>query len=102
MFIRALAPLLALPFVAADGIHKLKLKKLPLSISNPSLEGAYLAEKYGSQSTPQMPLMGTGGAGRRIDNSGRKGGKDLFWTQEEAFGGHNVPLSSMFMFNGNI
>lgn len=78
-----------LPFVAADGLHRLPLKKMPSTASNPSMEAAYLAEKYGGVQA-QVPLMGAGGSGRRVPQS------DLFRTQEEINGGHNVPLSSEF------
>ncbi|KAG6917888.1 hypothetical protein DXG01_000497 [Tephrocybe rancida] len=78
-----------LPFVSAAGVHKLKLKKLPPSDSNPALEVTYLAEKYGSPS-PQTPLMGTGGSGRRVARPTSKDGEQLYWTQ----GGHNVPLTN--------
>jgi|ERR1700722_5088781 len=91
MLITALAPLLFVPFAAA-GVHRLKLQKLPLTLNNPSLESAYLAEKYGAPSPSQRPLMGAGGAGRRIAHPEQK---DLFWTQEELKGGHSVPLTSM-------
>ncbi|KAG9218927.1 hypothetical protein CCMSSC00406_0000959 [Pleurotus cornucopiae] len=76
-----------LPFVAADGLHRLPLKKMPSTASNPSMEAAYLAEKYGGVQA-QVPLMGAGGSGRRVPQS------DLFRTQEEINGGHNVPLSN--------
>jgi len=71
----------------------LKLKKLPPAVSNPALESAYLAEKYGVQ---QTPLMGSGGSGRRISRPSKKNGEDLFWTQEseELKGPHHVPLSN--------
>lgn len=85
--------LLALaPLVAAGGVHKLKLNKLPPAVANPDLESLYLAEKYGSPSRPQTPLMGAGGAGRRFD-APESNDDDLFWTQ----GGHEVPLTSTSM-----
>jgi saccharopepsin len=95
MILATLAPLLLLPFVAADGVHRMKLKKLPLTASNPSLEAAYLAEKYGAIGQSQTPLMGSGGSGRNV-RLGRPGQKDdgLFWTQDEVKDGHGVPLSS--------
>jgi len=83
-----------LPFVAASGIHKLKLKKLPTAASNPDLESAYLAEKYGAPPQAQLPLMGAGGSGRRVERPAMKGNEQLFWTQEELKGGHGVPLTS--------
>ncbi|PCH41020.1 endopeptidase [Wolfiporia cocos MD-104 SS10] len=91
------APLLLLPFAAAaDGVHKLKLKKLAPTISNPALESAYLAEKYGGQ--VQLPLMGAGGAGRNfnLDRPTHRDGEELFWTQDEfnAEAGHSVPLTN--------
>ncbi|KAG6890349.1 hypothetical protein C0992_002174 [Termitomyces sp. T32_za158] len=77
-----------LPFANAGGVHKLKLKKLPPASNNPALESAYLAGKYGA--SPQSPLMGLGGAGRRLDRPAFEDGEQLLWTQ----GGHNVPLST--------
>ncbi|KAH9951584.1 endopeptidase [Amylocystis lapponica] len=95
MLLRA-APLLLLPFVAADGLHRLKLNKLPPVSSNPALESAYLAEKYGGYA--QTPLMGAGGFGRNVPPSrpAHDDGEDLFWTQEELDieSGHSVPLSN--------
>ncbi|KAG6860376.1 aspartic proteinase precursor [Termitomyces sp. Mi166 len=79
-----------LPFANAAGVHKLKLKKLPPVSNNPVLEAAYLADKYGA--SDQSPLMGAGGAGRRLDRPTSKDGEQLLWTQE----GHNVPLSSAY------
>ncbi|KAG7096932.1 hypothetical protein E1B28_004332 [Marasmius oreades] len=74
-----------IPFVFAD-VHKIKLEKVPPSLPNPDLEVLHLANKY--ESSSQTPLMGAGGQGRRF----RQG--DLYWTQEMAKGGHNVPLSN--------
>ena len=95
MFLRKLTSLLLLlPFVAAD-VHKLKLKKLAPASSNPALESAYLAEKYGGSS--QVPLMGSGiGRNVRLSRPSVQDGEELFWTQDEfnLEGGHNVPLSS--------
>jgi len=76
-------------------VHKLKLKKLPPTTSNPALESAYLSEKYGG-SQFQTPLMGSGGSGRKV-RIGRPGQDDdeLFWTQDLLNkGGHGVPLSN--------
>ncbi|RDB22736.1 Vacuolar aspartic protease [Hypsizygus marmoreus] len=70
-----------LPLVSAGRIHKLKLHKIPPTSSNPALESAYLAEKYGSQMR-QTPLMGAGGSGRRVARPATKDGEPLFWTQE--------------------
>jgi hypothetical protein len=98
MFLPAVAPFLLLPYVAAAGVHKLKLKKFntaPVDI-NPALESAYLAGKYGTQTPGQMPLLGSGGQGRRLDS--RPDREDLYWTQEVSNGGHNVPLTSSFSF----
>ena len=96
MILSRLAPLLLIPFVAADGVHKLKLKKVPPASSNPALESAYLAQKYGGQL--QVPMMGSGGLGRniRLGRPTHQDGEDLFWTQDsiDLEGGHNVPLSS--------
>ncbi|OBZ70430.1 putative vacuolar protease A [Grifola frondosa] len=82
---------------AADGVHRLKLKKVAPVASNPALESAYLAEKYGG-GVSQMPLMGSGGLGRnvRVSRPTHKDGEELFWTQEDLIsqGGHNVPLSN--------
>jgi len=88
MILSALAPLILLPFASAE-VHRLKLKKLPSVSSNPSLEGAYLAEKYGAPSAQnQIPLMGAGGVGRRFGNP--VGDDKTYWTQ----GGHDVPLTN--------
>jgi len=96
MLLSALTPLLLLPYVTA-GVHKLKLKKLPPVANNPSLETAYLAEKYGTAPPTQLPLMGAGGEGRRIRLT-RPGevAEDLYWTQDGVVtqGGYNVPLTS--------
>lgn len=84
-----------LPLVAAAaGVHKLKLQKLPSAASNPDLESAYLAEKYGAPLQSQFPLMGAGGSGRRFPRPSMKNGEQLFWTQEQLKGGHGVPLTS--------
>lgn len=83
-----------LPLVSAGGIHKLKLHKIPPTSSNPALESAYLAEKYGASTSQQTPLMGAGGSGRHLGRPASKNGEPLFWTQESINGGHNVPLSS--------
>jgi saccharopepsin len=104
MILSLLAPLLLLPFASADGVHRLKLKKLPaIAHQDPSLAVAHLAQKYGAQS--QTPLAGAGGLGRKfqpdnlINSDRQRGGDDLFWTQSQqdlinAQGGHSVPLSS--------
>jgi saccharopepsin len=78
-----------LPFVTASRLHKLKLHKVAPAANNPALESAYLAEKYGAPPQIQMPLIGLGGSGRRLEH------EQLFWTQEELKGGHNVPLTSL-------
>ncbi|KAF8143568.1 aspartic peptidase A1 [Mycena galopus ATCC 62051] len=82
-----------LPLVFAARVHKLKLTKLPAVNDNPELEAAYLAGKYGAPLQPQVPLMGAGGSGRRVDRPARMGDDNLFWTQEQLKGGHYVPLS---------
>jgi saccharopepsin len=93
MFLPAVTPFLLLPFVAAAGVHKFKLKKFDTAPINPSLESAYLAEKYGGQVPAQLPLLGSGGQGRRL--SSRPVDDDLYWTQEEILdGGYKHPLSS--------
>ena len=95
MLLSRLAPLILLPFVAADGVHRLKLKKLAPATSNPQLESAYLAEKYGGFA--QTPLVGSSiGRNVRVSRPTVKDGEELYWTQDEftAEGGHNVPLSS--------
>ncbi|CAL1700682.1 unnamed protein product [Somion occarium] len=96
MFLSRLAPLLIIPFVAAEGIHKLKLKKLQPVAQNPILETAYLAEKYGG--APQLSMIGAGGLGRnvRVTRPSHRNGEELLWTQEEfnVDGGHNVPLTN--------
>ena len=97
MFLSAFATLLLLPFASA-GVHKLKLQKLPAVSPGHVLETAYLADKYGGQLPyQQLPLLGSGGAGRKVRPSPKE--DDLFWTQEDLLnGGHNVPLSSTRIF----
>ena len=98
MYLPAIAPLLLLPYAAAAGVHKLKLKKLDNGPINPPLESLYLAEKYGLQSPTQLPLLGSGGQGRRLGSSPVH--DDLYWTQEEIInGGHKVPLTSSLPFS---
>ncbi|KAI0335469.1 aspartic peptidase A1 [Cubamyces sp. BRFM 1775] len=94
MLLSRLAPLVLLPFVAADGVHKLKLKKLAPAATNPALESAYLAEKYGGGS--QTPLGPGIGRNVRLSRPMVQDGEELFWTQDEfaTEGGHNVPLSN--------
>lgn len=84
------------PVVAAAGVHKLKLQKLSSAASNPELESAYLAEKYGAPPSTQFPIMGAGGSGRRVQHPSMKDGEQLFWTQEQIKGGHGVPLTSAY------
>lgn len=101
MYLPAIAPFLLLPYAAAAGVHTLKLKKLDNGPINPSLESLYLAEKYGLQSPNQMPLLGSGGQGRRLDS--RPVRDDLYWTQEDIIhGGHNVPLTSSPHFSHSL
>ncbi|KAI6164897.1 Asp-domain-containing protein [Pisolithus thermaeus] len=91
MLLSAFATLLLLPFASA-GVHKFKLQKMPHVAPGHALETAYLAEKYGVQTPHQLPLMGTGGAGRNIRPPSED---DLYWTQAELInGGHDVPLSN--------
>jgi len=86
--------LLLVPLVAADGLHRLKLKKIAPVAADPAFESQYLAQKYGAISQTQLPIMGVGGAGRRFARPEKSDGKDLFWTQETLKGGHGVPLSN--------
>lgn len=99
MILAKLTPLLLLPFAAADGVHRMKLKKLPaIAHQDPALAAAHLAQKYGFQS----PLAGAGGLGRKFQSDSlinadrQRGGDDLFWTQEfvDTKGGHSLPLTS--------
>lgn len=83
-----------LPFIYANRIHKLKLQKVPPVASNPELESALLAEKYGASQPGQLPLMGAGGTGRRMKRPAMKDGEQLLWTQEQLNSGHSVPLTS--------
>ncbi|KAH9943438.1 aspartic peptidase A1 [Epithele typhae] len=95
MLLSRLAPLVLLPFTAAAGVHKLKLQKVAPAASNPELESAYLAEKYGGFA--QTPLVGSGtGRNVRVSRPSIKDGEQLYWTQDEfsVEGGHNVPLSN--------
>ncbi|CDO75586.1 hypothetical protein BN946_scf184858.g26 [Trametes cinnabarina] len=94
MLLSRLAPLALLPFVAADGVHKLRLKKVAPAASDPALESAYLAEKYGGRS---QVTLGTGiGRNVRLSRPSVQDGEELFWTQDEftTEGGHDVPLSN--------
>ncbi|KAF8655275.1 hypothetical protein AX16_003175 [Volvariella volvacea WC 439] len=93
MILSTLVPLVLglTPAVSAAGVHKFKLQKIPSVASNPELEAAYLSEKYGS--VYQSPLMGAGGAGRRVSRPAYQNNEQLYWTQEVQ-GGHNVPLSN--------
>lgn len=95
MLLTSLVPLV-LGLAASARVHKLKLQKIPAAVSNPELEGVYLAEKYGASG--QTALMGVGGFGRRIQRPSSENGEQLFWTQEELKRGHGVPLSSMYWF----
>jgi hypothetical protein len=88
--------LLLLAPLASAAVHKLKLQKIPHANIDRASETQYLAEKYGAQSIHQQPLMGAGGAGRRISCPRQRNGENLYWTQEAIQGGHGVPLSSMF------
>jgi len=88
-----------LPLTAHAKVHSLKLHKLAPVPKNPDLEGAWLAEKYGSPSAVQMPLIGAGRSGRHVRPPTSKHGEPLFWTQEEHVdGGHKVPLNSELSF----
>jgi len=97
MILSTAVPLLLLPFVAANGVHRMKLKKLPaIAHEDHSLAIAQLSRKYGAQ----QPLVGAGGLGRKLRpdglvNEGRPR-DDLYWTQsvEQANGGHSLPLNS--------
>jgi len=83
-----------LPLVAASGVHKLKLQKIPSAASNPDLESAYLAEKYGVIPQVRSPLIGAGGSGRRVQRPNKtRNGEQLYQTQDE-INGHGVPLTS--------
>jgi saccharopepsin len=84
--------LLLLPFAnAADGIHRMKLKKTAQTAPGSAEEAALLAQKYGGQ----LPLAGAGGFGRKFANPPPENTGDLVWTQRVvADGGHGVPLSS--------
>ena len=81
-----------LHFVCADHLHKLKLHKIPSVATNPELESAYLAEKYGAA---QVPLLG---GSSRIKRPTMRDGEQLLWTQEHMNGGHPVPLTSIAFY----
>lgn len=85
-----------LPFACANRVHKLSLHKISSVATNPELESAYLADKYGAPQPGQLPLLGAGGLGRRMKRPTMRDGEQLLWTQEETNGGHPVPLSSNF------
>jgi saccharopepsin len=89
-----LTPLLLLPYASSastGGVHKMKLKKAPVTAASltPEFEGAYLAQKYGAQQQPlnKMPPLRFA----RPDSN-----DNLYRTQEDLNGGHNVPLASMY------
>ncbi|KAF9055316.1 endopeptidase [Hymenopellis radicata] len=75
-----------LPLVAAGGMHRMKLQKIPPSTRNPELESLYLAKKYAAPSQSLPPLMGAGGVGRHFDAPPRGA--------ETAKGDHNLPLTN--------
>ncbi|EJC98134.1 endopeptidase [Fomitiporia mediterranea MF3/22] len=78
----AFAFILLLPIATASGgVHKLKLHKIPRGNVDPTIESAYLSEKYSGQ--PQLPLMGTDGPSHQFGSIGDK----------MTNGGHKVPLS---------
>jgi len=83
-----------LPLVVTARVHKLKLQKIEPVASNSEFEASYLAQKYGAPNQVQLPMMGAGGAGRRIQRPTTSGDEPLFWTQESTGkGGHSVPLT---------
>jgi saccharopepsin len=87
-----LTPLLLLPYASASsGVHKMKLKKMPVTTASlmPQAESAYLAQKYGGQSVLNTPAL-------RFARPGTQNGDNLYWTQKEDAlgGGHNVPLTN--------
>jgi saccharopepsin len=87
-----LTPLLLLPYASANsGVHKMKLKKAPVTTASltPQAEAAYLAHKYGGQSVLNTPAL-------RFARPGKLDGDNLYWTQQEDAlgGGHNVPLNN--------
>lgn len=102
MIVASTLLLALLPFVTASRLHKLKLHKLPPAAYNHELESAYLAEKYGAPSQVQIPLLGLGGSGRRINRPTTDDNEQLFWTQEKVKGGHSVPLSSLLSIFGFV
>ncbi|EAU84813.1 endopeptidase [Coprinopsis cinerea okayama7 len=83
-----------LPFTVAARVHKLKLHKVAPTASNPDFEVAYLSQKYGSSASVQLPLMGAGGAARRVARPDSRDGEQLFWTQDDLKNGHKVPLTN--------
>ena len=94
MILSRLAPLVLLPLVVAGGVHKFKLQKIqPVSQDfDFAAESAHLAEKYGAQ----LPLMGSGGAGRNVRLTRPTPEDGLYRTQDEfrVQDGHSLPLSS--------
>ena len=93
MFLSPLIFLASLPFVTASGVYKLKLQKIPSVASNPDLESAYLAEKYGVLSQARSPLIGAGGSGRRVQRPNTRNAEQRSWTQDE-IKSHRAPLTS--------
>ncbi|KIJ43148.1 hypothetical protein M422DRAFT_170318 [Sphaerobolus stellatus SS14] len=91
IFSRAVLSLLLFPFASAvDGVHRMKLEKLPtVPYEDHALAVAHLARKYGAQ----KPLAGAAGLGRKFA-SGRHS-EDLYWSQskEDMNGRHSLPLN---------
>lgn len=90
MLFTSLLPLIPV-VAAAGGVHKLKLKKEPISLDrfSPLAAAQELAGKY--TDVKQTPLMGSGGYGRNVRTGTPNDG--LYYTQDGK-GTHNVPLSS--------
>lgn len=99
MISSVLLSLFLLPFASADGVHRMKLKKLAPTAPGSVEEATLLAQKYGGQTR----LAGAGGVGRKFANPPAQEGDNLYWTQEiVANGGHGVPLSSMLITKANF
>lgn len=101
MILSALTPFLLLPFVVADGVHRMKLKKFPaIAHEDHTAVVAQLSQKYGGQ----IPLGGAGGLGRKLytdnpfNSDRQRDYGDRYWTQggQQVTGGygHRLPLNS--------
>lgn len=75
------------------GVHKLKLNKISHE-DPPQLQEAYLLDKYSDLAPPQVPLMGAGGVGRRVNLAAGDTGHSVPLTSKNArFSSPALPLT---------